>query len=78
MKSASAPSGWEGLDIDLLDVIAARLNFSYELHEMVPLTDETWGAMLLRLTPQADLVLSYCLAARISYPPRTLILFSRT
>lgn len=59
MKKASAPHGWVGLDFDLLDLLQARLNFTYEVHEMISLEGETWEDMALRLAPQADLVLSY-------------------
>ena len=58
-KDASAPYGWVGFDIDLLSAIAAILDFTFEVHEMVSLEGESWDEMLHRLTPQGDLILSY-------------------
>ena len=58
-KNASAPSGWSGLDIEILDKLSSRLGFTYDVKEMTTLSGESWGAMLERMTLEADLVLSY-------------------
>ena len=39
-KDASAPKGWVGLDIDLIDAVSLKLGFTYEVHEMVQLQGE--------------------------------------
>lgn len=58
-KDPSAPQGWVGLDIDMLNIAANRLNFTYTLVELVLEKNESWDAMVQRMAPKADLVLSY-------------------
>ena len=40
-KNSSAPYGWRGFDIDLLEEIAALLGFTFEIHEATSLPTET-------------------------------------
>eukprot|EP00931_Biecheleriopsis_adriatica_P087282 TRINITY_DN6177_c0_g1_i2.p1 TRINITY_DN6177_c0_g1~~TRINITY_DN6177_c0_g1_i2.p1 ORF type:complete len:555 (-),score=100.49 TRINITY_DN6177_c0_g1_i2:330-1856(-) len=61
IPDANATHGWSGFDIDLLDLVAKRLNFSFEIHEMefAPEDDGSWTSLLFRSLKTADLALSY-------------------
>lgn len=59
-KDESSVYGWRGFDIDLITLVAERLGFTFEVHEMQTLPGEnTWTQMLYRVAPASDLVLSY-------------------
>ena len=61
MLDASHPSGWSGLNIDILDRMATKLGFSYEVRDM-GYTDDAhpqWTDVLHREIRNADLTMSY-------------------
>lgn len=51
--------GWHGLDFDMLTAFAARLGFNYTVRSFEPEDGEEWTAWLYRVTPQADIVVTY-------------------
>ena len=73
--NASAPKGWSGFDIDLINLVAARLNFTYDIvnlergpttcpSESCFLGDdvpplESWDDVLRRGSIETDLILSW-------------------
>ena len=59
IKDASKPHGWDGLDVDLVSAVAAKLGFTFEILEMTPTPGETWTRMLFEEVDRADLMLSY-------------------
>ena len=58
-RDPSAPHGWVGFDIALLDRVAEMLNFTFEIHEGTRLPGEPWSATLLRTSTDADLWASW-------------------
>ena len=59
-KDPTAPHGWRGLDMDLIQSVSDLLGFTYSVHEITSLPGEmTWTPMLYRSAPECDLVLSY-------------------
>ena len=70
-KDPTAPYGWRGYDIDLISSLGAQLGFTYEIFEIPVGTNETWGAILMRVHDQFDLVLNVCRrTASDLLPPR--------
>lgn len=60
VPDATAPHGWRGFNIDLMERAAFLLGCTFEIHEMTKATSElTWTDALFRATPESDLVLSY-------------------
>ena len=56
----SAPRGWSGFNIDLIQRASELLGFTFELQELSRAPGELdWNQALLRATPTSDLVLSY-------------------
>ena len=50
-----------GFDIDTIEWIAERLGFTYTIHLLTKLSNETWDEFAYRATRQTDLMLSYWL-----------------
>lgn len=59
IKDASKAHGWDGLDVDLISAVAAKLGFTFEILEMTPTPGETWTRMLFDEVGRADMMLSY-------------------
>ena len=60
IKDATAPHGWRGLDIDLLDGVSEILGFTYEILEAVRLPHEPrWTDTLLRTVEDVDMWASW-------------------
>ena len=59
IKDASKPHGWDGLDVDLVSAVAAKLGFTFDILEMTPAPGETWTRMLFDEVDRADMMLSY-------------------
>ena len=61
----TTPSGWGGLDVDLLNAFSERLGFNYTIHELHQLPNETtWTPTLIRAVGRdaplpADLIMSF-------------------
>ena len=54
--------GWDGMNMELIALVAAELKFTYEILEMRPLPTETvWTPMLFREADRGDLIMSYWL-----------------
>ena len=47
-KDATASHGWSGFDIDLFSEVANILGFTFEIHEVSMLTNETYTEFLIR------------------------------
>mmetsp|Transcript_11630 Transcript_11630/g.32794 ORF Transcript_11630/g.32794 Transcript_11630/m.32794 type:complete len:568 (-) Transcript_11630:168-1871(-) len=64
--NASIPgnAGWTGVDIELLGIIAARLNFTYEIHAMARNEGETWTDTLFRHLLLGDLIGTYWMSTK--------------
>ena len=59
-RDATAPHGWTGMDIDLLDAIAPMLNFTYDIADMgSPAAGRTWTDLLVDVQNDGDLIASY-------------------
>jgi hypothetical protein len=57
---ASAPHGWRGFNVDLLDQLSWLLGFSFDIHDMgSPGSGETWDDVLWRSERNADLLASW-------------------
>lgn len=56
---ANAPYGWRGFDVDLLEMIAGELGFTFTIREFGLQGEETWTDSLFRVSDEADLVMSY-------------------
>jgi len=62
IKDETAPHGWRGFDIDLITRVAVLLGFTFEIHEVVRLPNETrWTDTLVRTANEVDLWLSWWL-----------------
>ena len=56
----SAPHGWSGFNIDMIERASELLGFTFTLHELSLAPGELdWSAALLRAAPTSDIVLSY-------------------
>ena len=54
------PTGWSGLNIDLLDGFSADFGFTYEIVDVgSPVNAETWTDLMLRSLPDLDLLASF-------------------
>ena len=58
-KAPTKTYGWDGLDVDLITAVAAKLGFTFEIREMIPTPGETWTRMLFEEVNHGDLMLSY-------------------
>lgn len=69
VKSASAPLGWSGLDMDLLSSVSQKLNFTFDIIEEKGRSNETWSDTLIRTMQHGDLWASWWAAntQRIQY-----------
>lgn len=52
---------WKGFDIDLLEKVAAELNFDYTIQRYDKDASETWTEFAMRATAGSDLLVSYWL-----------------
>lgn len=59
MKDPSSPSGWAGIDFEILERLRSMLGFNYTVIEFGKLEGEDWTMALLRIASQADIVLTY-------------------
>lgn len=57
--SKSGNDQWSGLDIDILKALSSELGFTYTIVNYDKETTETWTQLLVRMTEDTDLVLSY-------------------
>mmetsp|Transcript_72427 Transcript_72427/g.155068 ORF Transcript_72427/g.155068 Transcript_72427/m.155068 type:complete len:504 (+) Transcript_72427:69-1580(+) len=66
MHDANMPSsvGWSGVDVELLQIIAGRLNFTYDIVPLVRTANETWTDTLFRHLLEGDLVCAYWMNTR--------------
>lgn len=55
---------WSGVDVELMQIISGRLNFTYEFVPMVREANETWTQTLTRHVRKADLVCSYWMSSK--------------
>ena len=59
-KDASTPTGWRGLDIDLIDHMSWLLGFTYDVHDMgYPSAGQTWTEHVVVKQYDYDLVMSW-------------------
>ena len=47
-RDSSTSTGWNGLDMELLELVAAKLQFTYEVHDVAFLEDEGWDDFIQR------------------------------
>ena len=47
-RDSTTASGWSGLDVDLVELLAAKLSFTYEIVDLPFPDDESWDEFFLR------------------------------
>lgn len=57
--NSSAPQGYSGFDIDLINAVADELGFTYEVVNFIRRTNESWFDVMVRATAQTDMMLSW-------------------
>jgi hypothetical protein len=60
IRDSSAPHGWRGFDVDLLDQLSWLLGFTFEMHDPgSPAPGETWDDVLFRAERSSDMIASW-------------------
>ena len=59
-KNATAPKGWEGMDIDLLDQISWLMGFTYDIGDLgYPSVGQSWTQHVIEHQNDGDLIASF-------------------
>ena len=68
VKDSSAPKGWTGFDIDLLDAVAELLEFTYDIHDIgYPAAGSTWTDHVKESVVLGDVTASFWVPSEERY-----------
>lgn len=60
IPDSTAPYGWTGFNIDLIEEMSEMLGFTFEIRDIgYPLANETWTTMIFRAIDDTDLTMSF-------------------